>query len=196
MSDYYTTHFMDYHQKTVSVIPLFLRPFIDRLEKGSSILDVGCGSGRDLLFLKKAGFAVTGFEKSPGLAHMAEVHSGCNVIRGDFETDCFASLKVNAILLSGALVHVPGHRMGHVLQNILKALHPQAPDRGLVYISLKEGFGTTTDETGRTFYLWQDDRLRVLYDQCGLVVLHFDRNVSTIDKDDIWLGYVLRKNTG
>ncbi len=193
MSDYYATHFMDYHQKTVSVEPTFLRPFVNRLEKRASILDVGCGSGRDLRYLRKSGFVVTGFEKSPGLANLARIHSGCAVIQGDFETYPFESVAVDAILLSAALVHVPFPVMAAPLMRILNALNPESPRGGLIYLSLKEGVGTRRDKTGRIFYLWQDSLLRELFDQCGLEILYFDRNISAINTGDIWLGYVLKR---
>jgi len=35
------------------------------------VLDVGCGSGRDLLWMKKWNFEVIGFERSPGFAELA-----------------------------------------------------------------------------------------------------------------------------
>lgn len=184
---------MDYHQKTVSVEPSFLQPFVDRLEKGASILDVGCGSGRDLRYLQKCGFVVTGFEKSPGLANLARIHSGCTVIQGDFETYPFESMAFDAILLSAALVHVPFSVLAATLIRILQALNPESPQGGLAYLSQKEGVGTRRDKTGRIFYLWQDSLLRELFDPCGLEILHFDRNISAIDTGDIWLGYVLKR---
>jgi len=38
---------------------------------------VGCGSGRDLLWMKKQDFDVIGFERSPGLAELARENAGC-----------------------------------------------------------------------------------------------------------------------
>ena len=49
----------------------FLQPFASHLAEGSLILDVWCGSGRDLLWLKNRGFKVIGFERSKGLAELA-----------------------------------------------------------------------------------------------------------------------------
>ncbi|MBT4267500.1 MAG: hypothetical protein HN580_05140 [Deltaproteobacteria bacterium] len=50
MADYYQIHFQEYFKKTISLDPSgFLDPLLNRLKKGGSILDVGCGSGRDLV---------------------------------------------------------------------------------------------------------------------------------------------------
>ncbi len=69
MPDYYTKHFQAYHKKTFSIDPSsFLEPLKNTLEPGCRILDIGCGSGRDMLWLKNHGFSVSGFERSAGLA--------------------------------------------------------------------------------------------------------------------------------
>ena len=56
MKNYYTYQ-QTFHIDTRS----FLSPFEKRLSKGSRILDVGCGSGRDLLWLKERGYHTLAF---------------------------------------------------------------------------------------------------------------------------------------
>lgn len=201
MSDYYQSNHQAYHEKTFSIDPSsFLKPFVSRLAEGAVILDVGCGSGRDLLWLKNRGFNMIGFERSKGLAKLARENSGCKVIEGDFEIYDFSELSVDAILMSGSLVHVPHEKLPDVFENINRALartelsamsyEPKAD----LYISLKEGTGSRTDEHGRIFYLWQDSGLRDLFDKQGFSVIDFSRSQSVIRAGDIWLGYVLEKN--
>jgi len=72
MSDFYQKNYKAYHEKTFSIDPSsFLEPLARRLPAEAFILDVGCGSGRDLLWMKKRGFDVIGFERSPELAELA-----------------------------------------------------------------------------------------------------------------------------
>ena len=67
--EYYTTHFSQYHEKTFTIDPApFLSAFAENLKPGAHVLDIGCGSGRDLLWLAQKGLQPTGFEASPGLA--------------------------------------------------------------------------------------------------------------------------------
>ena len=52
-------------QNDLSAPAPFLTPLADRLPAGSLVLDVGCGSGRDLCWMKSKGFRVMGLERSP-----------------------------------------------------------------------------------------------------------------------------------
>ncbi len=188
MVDYYEKHFAAYFERTVQIDPtLFLEPFADRLPAGATVLDVGCGSGRDMLWLKNRGFAVTGFERSPGLAGLAEKRAGCPVIKGDFTEFDFSRLAFDALLLCGSLVHLPPEKLPGILDNLLKALNTP----GWVFLSLKAGRGQTVDQWGRTFYLWQTDVLEEILEKRGLPVLDFFKSNSAAGTGEQWLGYVL-----
>jgi SAM-dependent methyltransferase len=93
MSNYYQKNYKAYHEKTFSIDPSsFLAPLAQRLSADAFVLDVGCGSGRDLLWMKKRGFDVIGFERSPGLAELARDNAACEVMEGDFESYDFSSI--------------------------------------------------------------------------------------------------------
>lgn len=188
MTDFYQANCDMYFRRTVCVDPAsFLMPFARALPEDATVLDMGCGSGRDLLWLKNRGFSPTGFERSPGLARLAATHSGCRVIQGDFETYDFSALSFDAILASGALVHIPHHRLAFVLQNIAKALKPG----GIFYISLKQGQGETTDGFGRIFYLWQASDFEDIFKNLRFRVRHTSNTASVLNSKDAWLGFVL-----
>ena len=197
--DYYQAHSNAYFDETVRVDPApFLDPLAKRLFPGARVLDVGCGSGRDLLWLESRGFVATGFERSQGLAALARAYSGCPVMAGDFETYDFSSLRADAVMCCGSLVHVPHKRLQWVLKNILHAFPPgeKSPvsDGGpgqIMYISLKEGRGASTDDRGRTFFYWQDQELRSVFAGLGFGVMDFLRSPSADGEGKSWLGYVL-----
>jgi SAM-dependent methyltransferase len=157
------------------------------LKPGDKLLDVGCGSGRDLLWLKERGFNVTGFERSKGLAALARKHSDCEIIEGDFEQFDFSILTFDAILLSGSLVHIPHARLEAVFGSIVSGLGKG----GKVLVSLKEGSESSMDGDGRTFYFWQDENLRDIFSKHDFKVLDFRRSVSKVNEKDTWLSYVL-----
>ncbi len=167
-----------------------LMPLVRRLDsKKAKVLDIGCGSGRDLLWLKQQGFRVTGFEGSPGLAELAGKNAECKVICDDFEQYDFSRLAADAVLLTGSLVHVPHERFEQTFRNIMQALK----SKGHALVSLKEGTGERTDHHGRVFYLWQDETLRKIFSDNGFSVLKYFRQASQIGTDEIWLAYILEK---
>jgi SAM-dependent methyltransferase len=188
MPDYYQKNYKAYHEKTFSIDPSsFLAPLAQRLPPEAFVLDVGCSSGRDLLWMKKRGFDVIGFERSPGLAELVRENVGCEVIEGDFETYDFSSIFVDAIMLVGALVHVPHERFSKVFENITTAIS----DNGSVLITLKQGSGDLTDTDGRTFSLWEDKNTREVFDALGFKVCDFSTSVSKTGSGDFWMSYVL-----
>jgi len=191
MSDFYHHNFREYHEKTFYAdMSSVLMPLVGKLDPKAYVLDVGCGSGRDLLWLKKQDFNVIGFERAPGLAELAGKNAGCEVIVDDFELYDFTKLSVDAVLLTGALVHVPYEKFEQIFQNIMKALK----SKGYVLISLKEGMGKRTDDYDRVFYLWRDEILRKIFYDNNFKILEYFRQVSKIGTDEIWLAYILRKS--
>jgi SAM-dependent methyltransferase len=190
MQDYYAKCFREYHENTFRVNPeSFLMPLAKRLKPGARILDIGCGSGRDLLWLKQRGFQVIGFERSPGLAVLARENSGCDIINGDFELYDFSVFQIDALILIGALVHVPNEKLSDVFGKVVKAVRPG----GHLLVSLKQGKGKKETLDGRIFYLWQDDQLRRIFINQNCCVSEYFVQVSSIADDDVWLGYVLEK---
>ncbi len=191
MTDYYQENYKAYVEKTFSIDPSsFLEPLARRLPPEAFILDVGCGSGRDLLWMKKQGFEVIGFERSPGLAELARESAGCEVIEADFETYDFSAIMVDAVMIVGALVHIPHDRFREVFKNITSALS----ENGSVLLTLKEGEGSRMDSDDRIFYLWQDDEARESFESLGFKLCDFSKSVSKTGRGDVWLSYVLEKS--
>jgi SAM-dependent methyltransferase len=189
MSDFYKHHFQVYHDRTLLVDPSsFLEPLTANLKTGSTIVDVGCGSGRDILWLKKRGYHVIGLERSRGLAGLARKNTACRIIEADFETYDFSKLSADALLLIGALVHLPRSQFPVALKAICQALKKP----GFLLITMKQGTGSATDPDGRRFYMWQDKDLRDVFESNNLSVTDFFRQPSILKTKDIWLGYVLQ----
>jgi len=158
------------------------------LEPKATILDIGCGSGRDLLWFARQGFRPTGFEQSPSLASLARKHANCPVIEGDFICYNFSDLQFSALVFVGSLVHVSQEAFPSILTSTCQALIPG----GMLLITMKEGNGTFFAGDGRVFTLWSRQDIEKIFVASKLRILDFSRQKSKLRPDDIWLGYVLR----
>ncbi|WP_045222090.1 class I SAM-dependent methyltransferase [Desulfonatronum thioautotrophicum] len=176
-----------YHAQTFPLDPSpFLAPLTRHVPAPAHVLDVGCGSGRDLLWMKQRGYNLLGLERSPGLAKLARTHAGCEVLCADFDSFDFTTLSVDAVILIGALVHVPKDRFPATLARILQALMPG----GHVLLTMKQGGGVSTAGDGRVFVLWRDEELREVFSGMGLAVVEAFTNTSVLGTGEVWLGYV------
>ena len=190
MTDYYRTNYRDYHLRTFHLNPTsFLKPLVNVLPNDSTVLDVGCGSGRDLLWLKDRGYRIVGLERSAELAGLAQQKVDCEIIRADFESFDFSTLKFDAVLLIGVLVHVPHPKMLPVLKRIMKALRPG----GWILISLKEGQGRMTADDGRVFYLWRQTELSSVFEKLEVQEEASFNQRSVAGTSEIWLTYLLKR---
>lgn len=189
MNNFYEDNHQQYFDSTVGIDPsVFLEPLASLLKPKATILDIGCGSGRDLLWFAERGFLPTGFEQSPSLANLARKHSDCPVIEGDFSSFNFSDLQFSALVFVGSLVHASPEALPAILTSTCKALIPQ----GLLLITLKEGNGTSLAADGRVFTLWSRPAIEKVFAESNLHIVDFSRQISKICSDDIWLGYVLR----
>lgn len=187
--DYYDLHFNEYYEKTVNIDPTtFLGPLLQFLPDNAHIIDVGCGSGRDMAWLKSMGFRPMGIEKSAGMTKLAEKKSGCRVITADFLSHDFSKYLADCIIMSASLVHQPHDILLQTLKNIMKALK----NPGFIYLSLKFGIGEKTDSEGRKFYLWQDQDLRTVFNMLCLTIVFHAKTPSARGTSEVWLNYILK----
>ena len=193
MNNFYEENHQQYFNSTVGIDPsAFLNPLAKFLKPQAAILDIGCGSGRDLLWFAERGFKPTGFEQSPKLARLAREHANCPVIEGDFYHYNFSALQFSALVFVGSLVHLPRETLPIILHSTCQALVPD----GLILITMKEGHGSSCADDGRVFTLWTRKELEDIFTVNNLHILDFSRQVSKLRSNDIWLGYVLRLNNG
>jgi len=190
MLEFYNNNAEEYGKTTFAVDPTpFLSPLVSKLPPASSILDLGCGAGRDLLWLHKRGFSTCGLEQAPNLLKLARKNSGCKIIEADLTKFDFSKLSFDALIAIGSLVHLPYLQFPNVLMSVIRAVN----NAGFVLLTLKEGEGCKESSDGRKFYLWQVEQLDAIFQNCGLRVMSFTRQVSQVRNSDIWMTYLLQK---
>ena len=83
--DYYNDNADEYFNSVISadMTENYTR-FLQYVPKGASIVDLGCGSGRDLKYFKDNGYEAEGLDASEKLCILAREYSGCPVLCTDF----------------------------------------------------------------------------------------------------------------
>ena len=100
-----------------------------------SILDLGCGPGRDLSHLRSLGHEAVGLDGSQQLVAMARAYSGCDVLHQNFLAMRLPESSFDGIFANASLFHVPRQELPRVLLELFKTLKP----RGVLFSSNPRG---------------------------------------------------------
>jgi SAM-dependent methyltransferase len=161
---YYDEHAEAYARETCNAdLERVWRLLAQRVARGSLILDLGCGPGRDLAHFRKAGFRVIGLDYSLNLLRIAVNVSGQRVVVGDLGMPPFATGTFDAVWAIASLLHVPRHHIGSVLPGIRRLLKPS----GVFVASIREGTGERVDERGRYFASYRRREWQTLLSDAG-----------------------------
>jgi len=122
---HYDTHAEDFWQGTrdhdVSQNIAALLEAI-RGEPPYRILDLGCGPGRDLITLSRAGHLPTGLDGSQELCRLARDHASCPVLHQDFLALDLPLDHFHGVFANASLFHVPSQELPRVLGTVRDAL--------------------------------------------------------------------------
>lgn len=116
-----------------------------------TILDFGCGPGRDLKVFTELGYIAVGLEGAPRFVEMARSHAGCEVWHQDFLGLDLPHEYFDGIFANASLFHIPGSELPRVLTELCNTLKP----RGVLFSSNPRG----NDEEG-----WTHGRYGVYHD--------------------------------
>lgn len=198
---YYRQHSRAYFERTVTAdAAAILQPLVDLVPPPARVLDLGCGSGRDLAWLKAKGYTGFGIDTAHELARHARDHSGCPILVADFTSYPLETFSADLIIAVGSLVHIPHRQLSVCLGHLLSGLRMDRTGAGLkgcLYLSFKAGRRTLQSTDGRVFYLWQDDDLRAVFEGVGLRIIRAIAQPSVLARDGqtSWLGYLLGADT-
>ncbi|ABE74714.1 class I SAM-dependent methyltransferase [Psychrobacter cryohalolentis] len=149
MLNYYDENVVEFACQTVSIdMHDLYELFINQLPQRDtqSILDVGCGSGRDASYFAKQGYEVTAIDASAGLIqwaqkyHMSSRISWVHLDFSSIENQTWEN-KFTGIWACASLLHVPFLELSFIIKSLLYTL----TDKGVMYLSFKCGEGERVD---------------------------------------------------
>ena len=93
-------------------------------ERPFTILDFGCGPGRDLKAFTELGHIAIGLEGATQFVAMARAYSGCEVWQQDFLKLDLPENHFDGVFANASLFHVPSQELPRVLLELRACLKP------------------------------------------------------------------------
>jgi SAM-dependent methyltransferase len=110
-----------------------------------TILDFGCGPGRDLKTFRELGHVAIGLDGAEHFAEMARTDTGCEIWQQDFLKLDLPKGRFDGIFANASLFHVPGRELPRVLRQLHSTLKPG----GVLFCSNPHGANVEGWNSGR-----------------------------------------------
>jgi SAM-dependent methyltransferase len=191
--DYYEARAKDFWEGTKDHdVSQNYAAFLDAIEGTApfTILDFGCGPGRDLAYFRSRGHEAVGLDGCEAFCAMARAHSGCEVLEQDFLALQLSPSRFDGIFANASLFHVPTEEMPRVLGELRAALQP----RGVLFSSNPRGNNDEGWNGDRYGSYWDLTRYRELLTTAGFTeVTHYYRPAGKPREQQPWLASVWRR---
>ena len=188
---YYDRHASEYFSSTVAAdFDQLRKKFASYLPEHARIIDIGCGSGRDVKAFCEMGYQAIGLDASEGLAEQAMKRLGIEVQTGDMAT-WIAREPFDGIWCCAALLHLPEEEAETFLSNLRYNLKPG----GILFLSVKEGIKTGPDEKGRYMHNYTEQELRTKLETAGFEIMETDTSEDSLGRSGFrWLNVFARNH--
>ena len=156
-----------------------------------TVLDFGCGPGRDLKAFVDRGHVAIGLEGSQRFAEMARAFSGCEVWQQDFLKLALPAAHFDGVFANASLFHVPTQELPRVLRELRATLKP----RGVLFSSNPRGNNDEGWNQARYGAFWDAETWRRYVTEAGFTeLMHYYRPPGLPREQQPWLATVWRKN--
>jgi len=155
-----------------------------------TILDLGCGPGRDLKAFTARGHTAIGLDGTAAFVERARNTSGCTVLQQDFLALDLPAAGFDGIYANASLFHVPGAELPRVLGELRQALRPQ----GVLFCSNPHGSNEEGWNRGRYGAYHDPQRWQEILSAAGFALLElYYRPAGLPREQQPWLATVWRR---
>lgn len=165
--------------------------FLRLLDANTSILDFGCGSGRDTKYFLEKGYQVTATDGSAELCKLASEFTGIKVKEMLFQ-ELDAINQYDGIWACSSILHLPKKELLPVIQKMCEALK----DNGIIYTSFKYG-DFEGERNGRYFTDFTEKTFQEVIEKVPKLTIEEHWITSDVRPgrgEEKWLNLILRKN--
>ena len=190
--EYYNKTADQYYWNTVSVdLDALRKLFASYFPAEATILDMGCGSGRDVMAFSDMGFKAIGLDASEELIKLARERLGINAFVGDMSS-WISSEPFDGIWCCASLIHLSEEEKERFFDNLKYNLKKG----GAIYISVKDGIEPGLDEEGRFVSSCSEAGLRVYLKSAGCEILEIKITEDVLGRDRFkWINVFARKES-
>jgi 2-polyprenyl-3-methyl-5-hydroxy-6-metoxy-1,4-benzoquinol methylase len=188
--EYYCKNAAEYFEHTVDIdMQEYWDSFTGLIPEGGSILDLGCGSGRDSAHFIACGYDVTAMDASKEMCDLASIHIGQDVLKLSFSEIDFNEV-FDGVWANASLLHVPSNEIEDILAKVIKSLKVD----GILFMS----FQYSDFEGIRDGRYYTDYRTRSLKDLItrfnNLDIIEIKKCEDTRNDDETeWIYALIRK---
>jgi SAM-dependent methyltransferase len=155
-----------------------------------TLLDFGCGPGRDLNYFRSLGHHAVGLDGAVRFVEMARALTGCEVLHQNFLGLRLPTERFDGVFANASLFHVPTQELPRVLSSLHDALVPG----GVLFSSNPRGRDTEGFRGDRYGAFHSLETWRVHVTAAGFSeIAHYYRPAGLPRADQPWLATVWRK---
>lgn len=170
-----------------------LAAFVLHLPPGSTVVDIGCGTGEYAQMIAACGYRVQALDLSAGMLAQASKKGLRLLARADMRRLPLPSECAQGCFLSASLLHIPRAEAPLALSEIHRVLR----DAGVAFMSLKAGDGCASrpepEGGARYFVYYQPAALDQLLLQAGFSVVDGWISPPSEGQRQPWIARVVRK---
>lgn len=191
--DFYNAHAQEFYDQSVNadMTSLYFK-FLVEIPKGGSILDAGCGSGRDSSFFLKEGYNVISLDASSEMVRLSSNLLDRTVYQIAFQDLDFDN-EFNGIWACASLLHVSRKEMDNVMNRLARALK----SNGVIYASFK--YGDKEEYRSQRFFNYYKEqsfmKLMERHHYLTMINTWVTEDVRKERQGELWFNVLMRRNS-